>query len=126
MNRKPLTEEQLAKLPRWAQEHIHNLERRMDVAERTLMEFKDNQTPSGIFYKEYCCIGEGTPATLTRFVQAESITVQAHGVRVHASINDSRKVVELQWGDTNAISTDVAFIPESFQKARLVNKIHMR
>lgn len=124
--KKPLTEEQLAKLPRWAQEHIHNLERRMDVAERTLMEFKDNQTPSGIFYKEYCCIGEGSPETLTRFVQAESITVQAHGVRVHASINDSWKAIVLQWEETNTINRDVAFIPSSYQQARLVNKIHMR
>ena len=40
------TQEQIEKLPRWAREYIRGLERRTVIAERTLLEFCDNQTPS--------------------------------------------------------------------------------
>jgi hypothetical protein len=120
----------LSKLPKWAQEHIHNLERQRDVAIRALNESLDNQTKSPFSYEKYECTGEESgPTTKTFFIQAYSIQVNWLGVELTVGAHDygnTGRGIKLQWGMENRFGEDVAFIPSSYQSARLVSKEHMR
>lgn len=51
---------QVAKLPVWAQDYIKRLESERDSAVTKLLEFNDEQTPTGVFIQDHVCIGEGT------------------------------------------------------------------
>lgn len=50
---KPLTPEQLDKLPKWAQEHIRCIERERDGANDCLSQRVANQEPSPFYVSEY-------------------------------------------------------------------------
>lgn len=67
------TPEQIAKLPKWAQEHIHFLQRWHDEAQAKLKEYLDTQSPSAI-YTGHEVSGD------VRFIQDNCITfVLPHG-----------------------------------------------
>src|SRR5207248_4299618 len=100
---------------------------------RALNEYLDKQTPSAIFTEEMHTmqVGELLPGgTVQRsYVQNEHIVIEAHGVRLrvstkYGSTNDDSIV--LQWEDTDRLGKEVAFIPLSFQQARLIAKDKMR
>lgn len=66
-----MTKMDTSKLPKWAQDHIRNLERERETAIRTLRDFEDTQTKSRISYSDLLCIGERSgPSDITRYVQA--------------------------------------------------------
>jgi hypothetical protein len=78
-----VTPEQLAKLPKWAQEHIHELKRDREVTLRSLHAFQDNQTKSLIWVDEHACTGEEPGTTLyRRYIQQHTITLEVGGVEV--------------------------------------------
>jgi hypothetical protein len=52
------TEEQIAKLPKWAQDHIANVERERFVSVRALNEAMDSQTKAAFYCDDYVCTGE--------------------------------------------------------------------
>ncbi len=114
----------VAKLPVWAQEYIQQLTRERDNALRDQREYIDTQTPSP-FYVDY----DGPENRDKRFVQAHHMTVVWKGVELHISANDygnSGPGIRLQWGRSGRHgSGDVAFIPGSYQSARLVAKADM-
>lgn len=57
------TPEQFAKLPKWAQNYIRDLEMRRDAAIRQLKEVADTQTPSRISFNTNACTGENSGPT---------------------------------------------------------------
>ena len=121
------TPEQIAKLPKWAQDHIKNLDRRMVVAERTLKEYQDAQTPSPVFYDDLLCVGEGGPKHVRRFVQTRRISIVNDGIRVDVMVRgDGDKGVEVSWGDDGRLCREVAMVPISFQKMKILTKEDMR
>jgi hypothetical protein len=119
------TAEKIAKLPKWAQEHIADLERRQRNAETHYREYVDSQTPSHIFYEEYVNVGEKSEH-FTRFVQTDRITVKHDGVRLDILLRPEDKGIELQWDDENRRCREIAMVPTSFQKIKLIRKEDIR
>ena len=116
----------LKKLPKWAQKEFEDLERERFVAVRALREYTDNQTPSPIFIDELESTGdtEGTgPALYRRYIQGHRVTIIHNGVRLDIILREDG--IDLQWGDKQFRSLDVAFIPQSYQRAFLKAKENM-
>ena len=87
-----------AKLPRWAQEKIADIECQRDVAIRALNEFQDEQTPSKIWVDDNVCTGEETgPSTKRRFIQSRKIEVQVGKSEVSIYLRDDN-VLEISVG----------------------------
>ena len=118
------------KLPKWAQEHIESLQRERDTAVKTLKDFEDSQTPSPIYFDELVSDGESIgPTHRKRYVQSHDINIEIHGVHLRVATaygltNDDSII--LQWGTGMGLTGEVAFIPVSYQCARLVTKEKMR
>lgn len=118
------TVEQIAKLPRWAQEHIRDLTRQREAAIGQLTQFTDEQTPSPIYIDEWASTGESKgPTPRKRYIQSDQVRFEYAGLRLEVSIKSDN--IRLRWS-TQGIPNDVAFIPESFCQARLTTKENMR
>jgi hypothetical protein len=114
----------IEKLPKWAQEIIRDLTRQRETAIRALNEYIDNQTPSPIYVEEMECTGEGIgPSYKKRYIQSRKISVSHSGVDLVILLRDD--YIDLQWG-SEKLNRDAAFIPSSYQSARLVSKENMR
>lgn len=120
------TPEQLEKLPKWAQEHIKNLDRRMVVAERTLQEFNDNQTPSKFYYDDYVCVGGGSPQYVRRYVQTTKMTVEHADVQVDVLVRGGENEIEISWSDLNRFVREIAMVPKSYQQIKIIHPKHIR
>jgi len=120
------TPEQLEKLPKWAQEYIKDLDRRMVVSERTLKEYTDTQTPAEFFIDDLVCIGEGSPKFMRKFIQTNKMSVLRDGVRVDILLRHDEKGIEIGWSDEQRGCREIAMIPTSFQKIKLVQKEDIR
>lgn len=125
------TKEQIGKLPKWAQDYIKSIEQQRFVAVRALDEFVDNQTPSPFYFEDNSCTGEQSGPTNRRvYVQAHCIKVEWRGVHLSVSANDYGNCgegIRLQWEASGRHGgRDAAFIPSSYQNARLVSKEDMQ
>ena len=119
----------VAKLPKWAQEHIGKIERERDVAVRALNAFCDEQTKSPYYVDDHICTGEEQgPVVKTRYIQTHKMTVSYCGVELNILTRtfSNEKRIELQWNATDIRTREVAFIPTSYQAGYLVAKEHMR
>lgn len=118
--------EKIAKLPKWAQDYLHDAERTRDIAVRELQEYIDNQTPSHISIQEYV-----NGKFITRYIQSDKLEVDAHGVKLRVAIGSGdhgEKAIKLSWaeGGTTMGIQHVGFYPTSFQQAELIAKENMR
>jgi len=120
------TPEQIAKLPKWAQEHIDDLDRRRANAERTLTEFKDNQTPSEFFTEEYVCTGPTGNQFVKRYIQSHKVCVERDGVKLTILLRQDEAGLDLQWQSTDRLMNEVALVPTAFNKVKIVSKEKMR
>jgi hypothetical protein len=123
------TIEQLAKLPKWAQDHIADITRERDVSVCSLNEYCDESTPSPFEISEYVCTGEKQgPLLKRRYIQAHTMTVKWRGVELRIDANDygqSGKGIRLQWNNQND-RDECAFIPQSYQSAIIKSKEDMQ
>ena len=124
-------ESKIERLPKWAQDHIRDLERQRNAAIRTLNETLDKQTPGPFFYDDMPCTGEGGadgPVFKRIYIQAGwRIQCEHAGVLLSITVPpDGRKEIRLQWMTPEMSSRDIALIPESYCAARLVAKEGMR
>ena len=121
-----LTPEQIAKLPKWAQIHIANLDRRVVLSERALKEYQDGQTPSPFFYEDFLCVGGGPPKHTTTYIQTHKVSVIHEGVRADIMLRLDEPCIQIGWGDEHRGCREVAMIPTSFQQIKLLQKNRMR
>lgn len=125
------TEEQMAKLPKWAQDHIKTLERERETAVAALLRHTDEQTPSPISIPTMECIGvtQG-PSQLVRYIQPGLGTEFSwEGVKLRVSLADGRsrdKGITLQWESERRGLEHVCMLPLSFQQVQLIAKENMR
>lgn len=119
-----LTPEQLAKLPRWAQEHIKDVERERDSAQALNKRFEDTQTPSPFFVDDWT-----VSPTVKRYVQSpiDRLCVEYAGVHLEiflARPDDGQRLhgIELSYSGGSAI----ALMPRSISCIQLVNKANLR
>ncbi len=120
-----MTDPRIEKLPKWAQDHIADIQRQRDVSVRELNEYIDKQTPSPFFVDEMVCTGEETGPTVKRnYIQTRRVSVEHAGVSLDVYIRD--EVIELTWGDGEYRNGDVAMIPVSRQQVHLKSQENMR
>ena len=120
------TPEQIAKLPKWAQERLADVERRTRVAEEKLKEYLDAQTPSEFYVEEYVSTGEGSDKHAQRYIQTYKMAVETGGVKLTILLRQDEKGIELQWNSTSRLMQEVAMVPLSFNKVKIVAKDEMR
>ncbi len=128
-----VTSEMLAKLPRWAQEHINRLTFQRNDAVKALNAHLEQQAPSAIYYDRWVSTGEKASPVLKRFrVSAERIVADCHGVLLTVAVKPQTESarwpgIELRWMPTGELMNDhVAFIPTGFQQAQLIAYENMR
>lgn len=115
----------IAKLPKWAQEHIKDLQRQRDIAVRRLDEMTDSQTPSPFSDRKLDCTEDGAPVCRTVYYQARRMDVSHANVCMSICLRDDG--INLSWcADGPYTMRELAMIPESFQKVRLVARDNMR
>ena len=119
------TPEQIAKLPKWAQEHIENLDRRAVIAERNLIEWKDTQTPSEFVISEYTFIN-GKGEFVDRFIQTNRLMIKSKGVEIEIINRAEAPGVDISWSATNRHISQVACVPTGFCQIQIVAKENMR
>ena len=120
------TPEQMAKLPKWAQEHINDLARRVEMAERILQQYKDNQTPSEFFYDDYQCIGLGTPQHARRYVQTYKMTVARDGIQADILLRQDDPGIEISFSFVERVTTHVPVVMSGFNQIRIIPKDKLR
>jgi hypothetical protein len=123
------TPEQIAKLPKWAQDHIQNIERERFTAVRALNEYCDETTKSPFVIEDSVCTGESTgPSTKRRYIQAPSMKVEYGGVELRISANDynGRRGIELSWSTLNYGHDDICMSPLCRNSVELITKEAMR
>lgn len=104
------TPEQLAKLPKWAQEHIRILAMRLGERIDDLNALRQNKE-SHFYYQPEICNGPKV------FVPAYSITCEHKGVVLEISPRQSSNGISLRWETSE--HSEIAFIPRSWQQANL-------
>jgi hypothetical protein len=108
----------ITKLPKWAQEHIRDLERQRDVAVATLNGFVDNQTESPVYYEDHPCTGEASgPVFKRRYIQTRQIEVEHLGMYVRLLVGDDN--IQIQWERGKYRSKPLMMVPVSYQMIEL-------
>lgn len=73
----------ITKLPKWAQNHIRDLERQRDAAVRALEQFCDEQTPASFSVTELVNDGERVgPSQRKRYIQAHQMVLNHQQVEL--------------------------------------------
>ena len=68
------TAEQIAKLPKWAQERIRELKRALDVSRLAMADMLDSQSPSLVWYEELVSDSTiGGPSIRRVYIQTDRI-----------------------------------------------------
>jgi hypothetical protein len=97
------TPERIAKLPKWAQEHLASLTRDRDTLHRALQSYLDVQ------YDRF-------------YIQDEQVTFEHAGVRLQVNAYREGEIA-LTWGPAGSMAGlgDLCFIPTSYQRAKITN-----
>ena len=124
------SEGDVTKLPKWAQEHIRDLERQREAAVTALNRALDAQTPGPFYYDDNVLIGDRQGPSRKRiyFAQHEwSICCEHAGLILRVTARrDREEVIGLQWGLVDWSTKDVAMVPVSHNAVRLVAQENMR
>lgn len=126
MSKTDLTQEQFDRLPKYAQRHIRELERRTEIAARIVDRMQEEQPRTNISTSELDNI-DGKQVYRERFFQANHLTIQQNGVRltIEGLWKDDQDI-RLSWGPSGSMSGlgTIAFVPTAHQQAKLVNIVY--
>jgi len=118
------TDEQLSKLPKYAQAYIQDLERHRDNILSNMRKMEDDQPKSKVWMEEFVYTGEAPGVnTIVRYFPCDSLVIESAGVRlsIHGLWDD--KEIQLSWrpAGPGLPLGDVLFIPTSYQQAKLTS-----
>lgn len=117
-----MSDPRIAKLPKWAQDYIKDLEGQRSVAVRALNDFTDHSSPSPIFIEDDPRTGEEPGPSFKRvYLQTHRVFFEYAGIELCVTPWDNE--IRLDWNGHNMRA--VAFVPYSYQSARLVSKENM-
>lgn len=106
----------IRKLPKWAQQHIQDLERRADSAEKRLCKYLDQQTESPFFTEDHV-------NSQRRFLQTNSVYVRNNGIELHVLLPrgvQGREGIELTWHvERRGRYEDAALLPRASNSVTL-------
>lgn len=118
------TSEQIAKLPKWAQEHIRDIERERDIAVSVKNKMVDEQTPSPIYVNDWT-----TNPITKRYVQCQckNLVIEHAGVRAEillAEPDDGQRLhgIEISYSTLKHVIGNVALVPRGNGIIQLVHK----
>jgi hypothetical protein len=120
---------QLAKLPKWAQRYIKQVEGEREAAVFRLNQYQDRETPSNIWSTNLTCIGEKDrgPSITKQYFHATDVEIEHKGVHLTVGgLWNKDACMTLSWrpaGQGHGMG-DIAFVPTSYQQARLVNIVY--
>ena len=113
-----LTDAQREKLPKYLRGYIEGVERERDAAVNNLAAYVDDQTESNVWFYDR----DGNKVYLSQDA-SERLTVRSKCGKIHLRVNNYRdNCIDLSWcgGKDEYGMGDIAFIPSSYQQARLV------
>lgn len=118
--RSQLTEQQLDRLPKYAQEYIKDLERTVETAEAKLDQYVNVNNHGSFAVQELVCLTENR--SLERKIDAYRMRVEHADIHLEVSIGHD-DCIDLRWtaGSDRYGLGDVAFIPTSYQNAKLIH-----
>jgi len=107
----------LTKLPKWAQEHIKDLQMQRDTAVSVVEEHCETQVPSPFKFESLSC-ETSPPSHRTFYVDAHGLVVTHNGVELSIILRDN---IDLQWGVAGGfrLNGEVSFVPISYMMASL-------
>lgn len=114
-------QEQIKKLPKWAQDYIERLQRQAREAHKKLDAYLDEQTKSPFFYRDWMLNGgEGKPGPTdkTIYIQTDRVCVTHGGITCALSISDDG--INIKWEDEKRALGHVTMVPTSYQQITLV------
>lgn len=114
-------DERVAKLPKWAQERMAQLERGRDEMKRLLDEFQRGHQDGKILISEMYHDGDNTQVTDHRLA-GHRVEIEHAGCRLSVNVGRDDEIF-LSWSaGTGIISLgDCCFIPTGYQQAKLVH-----
>jgi len=113
-----ISDEQFNKLPKYAQEHIEELQRDRDLAIKKLNDFLDSQTPSPIYVDDMIAFSGG-PKQIRQYVHGQRVFFEKDGVTLEVSLFDDYRNIEMRYYQTKRLTGSVALTPVSHQHLRL-------
>jgi len=121
------TKEQIAKLPKWAQAHISELESDKAVLVSQLEKMEADQPATKIWTDDMVCDGVESrgPSLRRRYFKADRLTICHAGVKLEIHGLYDGGAISLSWRpagprDSMYCTGDIFFIPISYQQAKLV------
>jgi len=113
------TQEEKAKLPKWALQKIKILEAERRTAVDALRRYTDEQAESPFRITELECIGEQVgPTFLTRYIQTRKVEIVSKGVELTVITKDDG--IFLSWAtNSQSVREFVGLVPTAFQQAML-------
>jgi hypothetical protein len=113
----------ISKLPKWAQQHIEDLQRQRDIAVKRLNEMTDDQTPSPFYADQYDST-KTPPESRRVYFQAHRMTVGHLGLELDIILRDDGIDCAYYSGDRRV--GDICLTPTSFQSFTLKPRDQMR
>ena len=110
------TAEQIAKLPKWAQERIRELKRALDVSRLAMADMLDSQSPSLVWYEELVSDSTiGGPSIRRVYIQTD---------RIMFGVDSSRRMLTISIDhdepDLYKISADsMQIMPRSYNSVEI-------
>jgi hypothetical protein len=89
------TPEAVARLPKWARDHIATLKLEADAALRTLRKIDGDQAPTQIWAEYMECLGEKSgPTTTRKYIDARYVYFAAnHGARIEVGYDNRGRLM---------------------------------
>jgi hypothetical protein len=89
----------IAKLPKWAQDYIQKIQYQRDAAVEALNNFVDGQTKSNIWIEEHPCTGEKTgPVEKKKYLQTHEVVFLLGKEEIHVGFSYEKQAVRISAG----------------------------
>lgn len=122
------TDEQIAKLPKWAQERITQLERQLETWKGNALRFASEQPESPFYVDEWL-----SEPRIKRYISTPTnrVCVEHAGVKLEIYLpqkGDSQRLygIELTYSRPNDLHGDIALIPRDHCGVQLLAQENMR
>lgn len=125
-----MTNAELSKLPKWAQEEFRKIQMQRDAAVSALDAHVNDTKKSPVYFTSAECTGETSgPTFRDHYIQTKTVRMRVGDIEVSVTVVDDdryQNYVEVRWSDLHKSCKDIALIPSSFCCVRIVEQSQMR
>lgn len=109
--------EDVAKLPKWAQERMRQLEFQRNAAIRALQEFENKQTESRVWVADHACIGETPgPSLIKNYLQTRNVTFKVGEDEISCYLREDNIL------DINSHYDSISIRPQAANSIHIIGK----